>query len=128
MKNQLPVLLLTFLFSLTGFAEEGASAVLSADDTAAITKAMNTEVTVEGKLHNVFWVNENVLMLTFREQKEGFIAVSFAKYREKLDEAYNGDITTALKGKKVRITGEVTSYNDRPQIVLRSATQIKVVP
>lgn len=127
MKNRFAFLLLAAFSIFSGYAED-ASTVLSAEDTDAITAALDTEVTVEGKLHNVFWVNDNVLMLTFREQKEGFIAVSFAKYREKLDEAFKGDIVFALKGKTVRITGEVTTYNERPQIVVRSASQIKVLP
>ncbi len=101
--------------------------VLSANDTEAITKSMGAEITVEGKVLNAFWVRNQVLMITFREEKEGFIAVSFAKHREVLNTAFGGDILAAVKGKNVQVTGKVTEHNYRPQIVIERAEQLRVV-
>lgn len=98
-----------------------------AEDTSDIWNAMGKEAVVEGTILNAFWVRDNVLMLTFREEKDGFIAVSFAKYREKLDASFNGDITEALKGRTVKISGELAEFNSRPQIVVRSDSQIEIL-
>lgn len=101
--------------------------VFDVDDTAGIEKMVGQEITVTGKVLNSFWVRDNVLMITFREDKQGFLAVSFAKYREKLDQAFDASIAEALKGKKVNLKGKVTSYNTRPQIVIETADQIEIL-
>ncbi|MGA0333057.1 MAG: hypothetical protein ACO3N7_06475 [Kiritimatiellia bacterium] len=102
--------------------------VLDAGDSALIEKHMGKQVTVEGKILNAFWVRDQVLMLTYREEKEGFIAVSFARHRKSLDDAFGGDVVQALKGKRIQVTGEVTEHQYRPQIVISSPDQVKVVP
>jgi DNA/RNA endonuclease YhcR with UshA esterase domain len=101
--------------------------ILDAVNTEEIHKAMGKEVYVDGTIREAFWVHGNVLMLTFREEKEGFIAVSFKQHRKVLDEAFDGDITKALKGKTVRIQGVIEQYKYRPQIVIKDPAQIEVV-
>ncbi len=101
--------------------------IIPADETLEIEKQMGKEIYVDGTIREAFWVRGNVLMLTFREEKEGFIAVSFKKHREVLDEAFDGDIAKTLKGKSVRIKGVVEQYNYRPQIVITDPQQIDVM-
>jgi len=126
MKTTLLLLCLLLLPHL--HAEEPAKPpVLNADETLEISKAMGKEIYVEGKVHEAFWVRGNVLMLTFREAEEGFIAVSFKKYREVLDEAFEGDITKTLEGKSVRIQGVVEQHKYRPQIVIKDPKQIEIL-
>jgi len=101
--------------------------VLHVDDTADIEKSMGKEIYVDGTILEAFWVRDSVLMLTFRKEREGFIAVSFKKYREELDKAFEGDVAKSLKGVSVRIHGVVEEYNYRPQIVIRDPKQIKLM-
>lgn len=119
--------LMTLLLVLSVHADEKELPVLQADNTKAIEASMGKEATVEGKIHAAFWVRDSVLMLTFREEREGFIAVSFKKHREELDAAFGGDITKALRGKTVRIRGKVEEYKYRPQIVIRNPDQIETL-
>ncbi len=98
--------------------------VLSVDDTAAIQAAMGKAITVEGKVHSAFWVRGTVMLITFREEKTGFLAVVLGKNKVALNEAFGGDMAAALKGKTVRITGTVTEHNSRPQIEISTKDQI----
>ena len=101
--------------------------VLSVDDTAAIQAAMGKTITVEGKVQAAFWVKGTILLITFRKEESGFVGVAFGRNKVALNEAFGGDIATAVKGKKVRITGTVSEHNSRPQIVVDKAEQLKVV-
>ncbi len=101
--------------------------VFHVDNTVEIEKSMGKHIIVDGTIREAFWVRGNVLMLTFREEREGFLAVSFRKYRDDLDEAFDGDIATALEGVSVRIRGVVKQYKDRPQIVISDPKQIEVL-
>ncbi|MCC5850834.1 MAG: hypothetical protein JJU29_22320 [Verrucomicrobia bacterium] len=101
--------------------------VLSVDDTEAIVNHMDREVIVEGKVHSAFWVRNQVMLITFREREEGFLAVVFAGNRRKLNEAFGGDMAKALGGKSVRISGTVSEYRSRPQIVIDEPEQLSIL-
>lgn len=88
---------------------------------------MGEETTVEGRVHNIFWVRNQVLMITFREERDGFVAVSFARNRDLLNEAFGGDIVQHLAGKTIQVTGEIAEHNYRPQIVVSSPQQIRIL-
>jgi DNA/RNA endonuclease YhcR with UshA esterase domain len=100
--------------------------VLPAQDSAAITRRMGEVTTVEGVVHNIFWVRNQTLMITFQEERGGFVAVSFARHRNELNEAFGGDVVQHLRGRNVRITGEIAEHQYRPQIVVRSPDQIQL--
>lgn len=97
---------------------------LEATDTPGITQAIGQQAKVTGNVMECFWVRDRVLMIIFQEDRNGFVAVSFAKHREALDKALDGDAVTALKGKNIAVTGEITTYNERPQMVISTADQI----
>lgn len=101
--------------------------VLPAADVDAIVRRMGEETTVEGRVHNIFWVRNQVLMITFREERDGFVAVSFARNRDLLNEAFGGDIVQHLAGKTIQVTGEIAEHNYRPQIVVSSPQQIRIL-
>jgi DNA/RNA endonuclease YhcR with UshA esterase domain len=126
MKHTLPLLISLLMFPLLGEVTDKPP-ILDAENTPEIQKAMGKEVYIDGTILEAFWVHGKVLMLTFREEKEGFIAVSFKKHREELDEAFEGDIAKTLKGKSVRIQGVIEEYKYRPQIVIKDPKQIEVI-
>ncbi|MCC5844758.1 MAG: hypothetical protein JJU05_10950 [Verrucomicrobia bacterium] len=100
--------------------------VLPAPDLAGITRRMGEVTTVEGVVHNIFWVREQTLMITFQEERGGFVAVSFARHRDELNEAFGGDVVQHLRGRAVRITGEISEHEYRAQIIVRSPDQIQL--
>lgn len=101
--------------------------VLDALNTEAVTAAMGKIATVKGTVTEIFWVRDSVLLITYQEAKDGFVAVSFKKHREALDAGFDGDITTALKGKTIQVRGKVVEYQYRPQIVVETADQIEIL-
>lgn len=101
--------------------------LLDATDLQAIREAMEKTVTVEGTVTEVFWVRDSVLLITYQEDRNSYVSVSFARFRAALDKAFDGDIVSALKGKKIQVTGKVEEYQYRPQIVVKTADQIKIL-
>lgn len=106
---------------------EEVEGVLDALNTEAVTAAMGKIATVKGTVTEIFWVRDSVLLITYQEAKDGFVAVSFKKHREALDAGFDGDITTALKGKTIQVRGKVVEYQYRPQIVVETADQIEIL-
>jgi len=100
--------------------------VLPAKDSAGITRRLGEVTTVEGVVYTIFWVRNQTLMITFQEERGGFVAVSFARHRNELNEAFGGDVVQHLRGRNVRITGEVSQHESRPQIVVRDPDQIQL--
>jgi len=100
---------------------------IPADQVEAILALKGGTATVEGAVHNAFWVRNQVLMITFREERGGFVAVAFARNRPALNEAFGGDILKAVAGKTIQVTGEVTEHESRPQIVIERPDQLKVL-
>lgn len=100
---------------------------IPATDTEAIRRKQGETAVVEGVVHSAFWVRNQVLMITFQEERGGFVAVSFARNREALDGAFGGDLAGAVAGKRIQVTGGVTEHNYRPQIVVESAEQLKIL-
>jgi DNA/RNA endonuclease YhcR with UshA esterase domain len=85
------------------------------------------EVTVEGAVHNAFWVRNQVLMITFQEERGGFVAVAFARNRGALNEAFAGDVLKAVAGKTIQVTGTLVEYESRPQIVIERPEQLTIL-
>ena len=83
---------------------------------------IDTEATVTG---TVFEVNkaEKLVRLNFDKPfpNQTFTAVVFASKTNLFPEIEK------LKGKKVEVTGKIAAYRDRPQIVLNSTNQLKLV-
>jgi hypothetical protein len=100
---------------------------LDALNTKAITAAMGKTATVSGTVTETFWVRDSVLLVTFQDSRDGFVGVSFTRYRDGLDAAFNGNIVAALKGKTIEITGKIVEYEYRPQIVIENSDQIKIL-
>lgn len=123
-----PITVLLLILGLNLFAnDDKAVKPLSVDDTKAIEAKLGEKITVEGTVQESFWVRGDVLMITFRKEEEGFIAVSFRKHRKVLDEAFEKDVAKHLTGKRIRIRGTVKEYKYRPQIVISDPAQLTVL-
>lgn len=85
--------------------------------------AIGKEATIEGAIVAVRKTGK-ICNLNFSENwKKDFSAVIFASSFSK----WSGGIEAQYRGKKVRITGKVTEYQGRPQIVVTEPSQIVVV-
>ena len=125
MKKNLGFILSFFcIFCLSSVLRADELPILSVDDTEAILNHMGREVIVEGTVTSAFWVRNQVMLITFREQEEGFLAVAFARNREKLNGAFSGDMAKAVEGRTVRIRGKISEYRSRPQIVVEEPAQL----
>lgn len=120
----LVLILILVMAPLALHAEE--PRVFSVDDTEELLAQMGKEAVVEGRVRSSFWVR-GVLLITFREEQEGFVGAAFARNRDTLNEAFDGDIARALRGKNIRMRGTITEHRSRPQIVVENPDQITVL-
>ena len=79
---------------------------------------------VRGRILKVYTSRAENTFLDFCQDYRScpFAAVIFSAYRNKF-----GDLST-LSGRMVEIRGAVTSYRNRPEIVIHDPDQIRVVP
>lgn len=98
---------------------EGAEPVVSWEKA---RDAIGQRATVEGTVVATH-KTEKVCSLNFSANwKTDFSAVIFARSFSK----WEGDIEERYRGRKVRVTGTVTEYQNRPQIVVTEPAQIEV--
>jgi DNA/RNA endonuclease YhcR with UshA esterase domain len=120
------------LLSLAVVLSAGAQA--SKSDSAAKTNApiqisateakehIGAEAVVKGKVAEVN-VGERIVRLNFEQPypKNPFTAVIFPANTNKFPEVEK------LKGKTMEVSGKIAAYRERPQIVLTSTNQMKVI-
>jgi len=122
------VLLLNLAVLLTGAAQENKS-----DSTAktnapiqisasAAKEHIGAQAVVKGTIAEVN-VGERIVRLNFEHPypKNAFTAVIFPANTNKFADLEK------LKGKTVEISGKIAAYHERPQIVLTSTNQVKVI-
>jgi DNA/RNA endonuclease YhcR with UshA esterase domain len=63
---------------------------------------------------------------TFSTDKTTLVVVIFARAKDDMDKAFNGDVAAALNGATVSVTGEVQDYKGRPEIVVDHTDQITI--
>lgn len=97
-------------------------------DLAALKAAMGSEVVVTGKVASAEWSSTGrVMRIEFEgTEKSQFYAVLFPKQRPEFDAKYGGDVTKAMGGAEVRITGKLQLYRERPEIILNRLDQLEV--
>lgn len=93
--------------------------------------AGKTRATVDGVVSHVAGAKSGkVYYVDFKgvDGTQGFVAIFYPQTLPKMLTAFpgGGDVP-ALKGKHVRLTGEVITYQGRPEIQIRSPEQVKVV-
>jgi hypothetical protein len=121
---------------VAGTSDPAPAGMLQATDTDALNKLATdgsgkARAAVEGVVSNVAGARSGkVYYVDFKgvNSTRGFVAFFYPQQLAKLTEAFPGagDLP-ALKGKRVRVTGEVMIYQGRPEIQIRSPDQVKVV-
>jgi DNA/RNA endonuclease YhcR with UshA esterase domain len=105
------------------------STLIKPQDHDAIVANMDKDVAIEGKIDKAEWSKSGKIMIaTFDGGAETKLqAVVFVKDREKFDNAFSGDVSKALAGAKVRVTGKLKDYKGSPEVVLDKPEQITIV-
>lgn len=100
---------------------------LNADDVKKIEAKKDEEVTVKGKVYEVFIPSSgSIAILNFgKDSKKCFKAVVFKGDFEKFDGGAQG-IKKKYTGKTVTVEGKVSIYKDAPQIAVKTPSQLKV--
>ena len=90
---------------------------------------MGKEVAVEGLVSQAAWSNSGkVIQINFAEATETkFMAAAFVKTRAALDKAFGGDVSRAVSGKRIRVTGKLEEYRGRPEIVIDKPDQLEIL-
>jgi DNA/RNA endonuclease YhcR with UshA esterase domain len=104
-------------------------AVIDATDTAALIANEEKKVTVSGTVTKVGSpASGTIFFVDFKgvSSKTGLSVVFFPKTKKALDTAFDGNVSKALKGKAILLTGHVQMYQDRPEIIINDADQVKV--
>lgn len=101
--------------------------VLSADDVKKIEDKKDQEVTVKGKVHEVFIPKSgSIAILNFgKDNKKCFKAVVFKGDFEKWEGGAEG-IKKKYQGKSVTVEGKVSMYQGTPQISVKTPSQFKI--
>jgi DNA/RNA endonuclease YhcR with UshA esterase domain len=121
------------LVCLAARAEDTAKPeTIDATDKAALTAAMDKDVTVSGTIKKAEWSQTGKVMnIEFADSE--LIGAVFEKSREALDKAFDGDAAKKWTGAKVTVTGKIAKYGGKakklegkPQIIISKAEQVKV--
>jgi DNA/RNA endonuclease YhcR with UshA esterase domain len=103
---------------------------IAANDKDALDVAMKDKksAVVEGTVASAAWSSSGkVLIIKFKDTEEsGFTAVIFAKDKDKMDAAFNGDVAKALSGAKVKLQGTIEPFREKPEIKIAKPTQISI--
>ncbi len=122
------VLLLNLAVLLSGAAQESntnSAAKTNAPiqiSSSAAKEHIGAQAVVKGTIAEVN-VGERIVRLNFEQPypKNPFTAVIFPANTNKFTDVEK------LKGKTVEISGKIAAYHERPQIVLTSTNQVKVI-
>lgn len=92
-------------------------ALVNAADKAAVDAAMPT-VTVVGVVDSVN-NGESVLTINFKGTEQSHLyAVILGDSRDTVQAAFGNDLAKAITGKTVHVTGRITLYRGRPEIII----------
>ncbi len=102
---------------------------IAPNDKDAITAGMDKDVVIEGVIEKAEWSSSGkVMKATFKDAAETKLsAIIFVKTRESFDKAFSGDVSKALTGAKVRITGKLKDFKGSPEVVLDKVEQVTIV-
>ncbi len=111
-------------------APAAAPPVLDVTDPDATKAAVGQTVTVEAEVVSAAWSKSGKVLLVELKgtERSRFMLAAFVKFRTALDEGFDGDVAKALAtGRRVRATGEVKLYKQRPEILLEKPEQLQIL-
>jgi DNA/RNA endonuclease YhcR with UshA esterase domain len=103
--------------------------LIIAGDKQALDAAIGNDVIVEGTISDAKWSpSGRVFLIKFQEgHSSEFQGAIFSKYKDVMEKAFNGDLSTALEGAKVQVHGKLQTYRDHPEILLDKPEQIVIL-
>ena len=103
--------------------------LIIAGDKQALDAAIGNDVIVEGTISEAKWSpSGRVFLIKFQEgDSSGFQGAIFSKYKDVMEKAFNGDLSTALEGAKVQVHGKLQTYRDHPEILIDKPEQIVIL-
>ena len=105
-----------------------AAEVIEVKDFAKLKEMIGTEVTVRGKVSEVFVPRSgNLSIFNFEGiDRRAFNVVVPKANLEAVNAGFDGDVAAAVKGKTITVTGTIAEYRGNPQIQLTKPEQLKV--
>ena len=118
--------------SATASAPASAPAIagrFAVKDTDGLKIATGKEATVFGEISRISpSPSGSLTFVNFKGLQRGDFSVIIKKEnKDVIDKAFDGDLTKALKGKSVEITGVILDYQGHPEIEVTKPGQIKIV-
>ncbi|MDQ3441841.1 MAG: hypothetical protein M3478_15980, partial [Planctomycetota bacterium] len=97
-------------------------------DAAKLKEMIGTEVTVRGKVSEVFVPRSATVSIFNFEgiERRSFNVVVPKANLEAVNAGFDGDVAAAVKGKTITVTGTVADYRGNPQIQLTTPEQLKI--
>jgi DNA/RNA endonuclease YhcR with UshA esterase domain len=105
------------------------AAVIQAGDTDALKAAMGKDAVVEGTVARIGASKSgSITFINFEEASESnFTAIVEKAHKDEVDKGFDGDLTKALQGAKIRVKGKMIEYKGKPEIKVEKAAQVTVV-
>jgi DNA/RNA endonuclease YhcR with UshA esterase domain len=105
-----------------------AGEVIEVTDPAKLKEMIGTEVTVRGKVSEVFVPRSGTVSIFNFEglERRAFNVVVPKANLEAVNAGFEGDVAAAVKGKTITVTGTVADYRGNPQIQLTKPEQLKI--
>jgi DNA/RNA endonuclease YhcR with UshA esterase domain len=100
--------------------------IISASDDAAIQDALPKDFTVVGTVSGIDDGDEVIAIHFAGTEKSGFYSVVLSRGRDDVEKVYGPGLKTLL-GKDIRVTGKITLYRDKPEIIISKPEQIEVL-
>lgn len=103
--------------------------LVSLSDSKAIDANVGKQVAVEGLVSDAQWsASGRVFFIKFKEGEETqFQGALFVKYRDVMEKAFNGDLSNAFEGARIRIEGKLQIYREHPEILIDDPRQITIL-
>jgi hypothetical protein len=103
--------------------------VVSLTDKAALDANMGKQASVEGTVSDAEWSPTGRVFLIKFDGAEStqFQGALLSQNRDAVEKAFDGDLTRALEGAKIRLTGKLQTYRAHPEIVIEKPEQITVL-
>ena len=130
-------LLLTLSCTLVASGQDAATSqpstkpageIIEVKDAAKLKEMIGTEVTVRGKVSEVFVPRSGTVSIFNFEglERRAFNVVVPKANLEAVNAGFEGDVAAAVKGKTITVTGTVADYRGNPQIQLTKPEQLKI--
>jgi hypothetical protein len=104
--------------------------ILNASDDAGLRAAVGQIATVRGKVSQVdSTTSGSITFIDFEgTNRRRFTAIIRREKLENIRGQFGGDLSAAVTGKTVELSGKLQLYKETPEIILTKAEQLKIVP